>query len=179
MAPFDAVVARLLFLGEPWTVAGLEVVGGDTAGASVLQLRAEVRRSAADTDPAARVRTQLQVGAVAETPLLFFSLLLIWPSRSWQWRLMAMGLAAPVWLLLQALATTLPLADDVFTAAAILAGAHDPLTALERWSRFLESGGRIALAISAALLTGAAADGIGAQLARHRLRSSALLLRSV
>ena len=41
---------------------------------------------------------------------------------------------------------------DTPEASAMLAGEIDPLTAWEQWSRFLESGGRFALELCAALL---------------------------
>jgi hypothetical protein len=45
-------------------------------------------------------------------------------------------------------------------STAILGGDNDPLTTWERWSQFLESGGRFAVAIAAALFTIAIAQAL-------------------
>jgi hypothetical protein len=67
--------------------------------------------------------------------------------------LIRLGAGIPVFLVLEAATTGCQLVHSMAQASAILAGQPDPLTVWERWSRFLEAGGRFALEVGAALIT--------------------------
>jgi hypothetical protein len=60
-----------------------------------------------------------------------------------------------VFLALEAATTGCQLLHSMAEASAILAG-EDPVTFWERWSRFLEAGGRFVLEVATALVTVAA-----------------------
>jgi hypothetical protein len=62
-----------------------------------------------------------------------------------------------VFVLLEAATTVCQLMNPLAYASAVLAGERDPLTAWECWSRFLEDGGRVGLAVVAAALVAAGA----------------------
>jgi hypothetical protein len=66
-------------------------------------------------------------------------------------RLACLALGIPVFLALEASTTGCQLVHSMAQASAMLAGEPDPLTAWERWSRFLEAGGRFALEVCSAL----------------------------
>ena len=87
-----------------------------------------------------------------EGPLIYWSLLLAWPAP-WRLRAARLLLGIPLFLGLEAATTVCQLLNGFAETSAILAGAGDPVTAWERWSRFIESGGRDVLAVCAALLT--------------------------
>jgi len=63
----------------------------------------------------------------------------------------------PVFLGLEAATTVCQLLSPLAYGSAVLTGDASPLTWWDRWSRFLENGRRIALAVTAATLAVAAA----------------------
>jgi hypothetical protein len=129
----------------------------------------EVRRSQDDLEPAARVIIHVQVGEVIETPVVFWAVVFVWPMATLRRRLVCVAVGIPMFLVLEAATTGCQLVHSMADASAMLAGEADPLTAWERWSRFLEAGGRCALELCAALLTVASSSWI----ARQQLRSDA------
>jgi hypothetical protein len=151
--PYYRLASRLLVSGHPWTVTSLNVVRDRGSPGVVLLLTGNVRTSAAAPEIAAAIVSRLHVGAAIEAPLVFFSVLALWPasSRGQRWRMIAA--AIPVWLALEVVSVVVPLLEPMASASAILAGDPDPLTLWERWSRFLEAGGRFALAAACALAT--------------------------
>jgi hypothetical protein len=156
-APYYAFVARLFAHGHPWEVLDVIVGKDETGQVTVLRLDAIVRRMRDDPAPAAIVNSGLHLGAVAQNPVIFWSVLLLWPVRliGPRWRVLLVG--APLFLGLEAVTTVCQLLNPLADASAVLAGDAVPFTAWEGWSRFLESGGRFALALGAGLLTLAAA----------------------
>jgi hypothetical protein len=118
----------------------------------VLVLVGDVRRLPGDARPAARVVARVQVGEAAETPTVFWTLLLLWPAASLRARALRCAVAVPLFLGLEAMTTAVQLMHNLPEASALLAGERDPLTLWERWSRFLEAGGRFALEVCAVLL---------------------------
>jgi hypothetical protein len=128
-APYYAAVDRLIAAMQPWTIEELVVTRDPKSPGMVLRLTGEIRRQREDSRPAAMVVSRVQVGEAIETPLVFLTLILVWPAATSRERLLRLA-----------------------EAAAILSGDDNPLTPWERWSRFLESGGRFVLAFVAALL---------------------------
>src|SRR5205823_719947 len=134
---------------------------------TLLFLKGQVFRNPADPNPAAIVVSRVQVGEVVETPLVFWTALLLWPAAgTHRWWRLAMGV--PVFLGLEVLTTVCQLIEPLSEASAMLAGDSDPLTLLGRWSRFLEAGGRFAVEMVAALLTIAVAQSVRLSSTSHR-----------
>lgn len=152
-APYYAAVDRLIATGYPWQIESVEVVAGNSGHSAELQLRGEVRRHREDLNAGATLVSHLQVGEAVETPVVFWTVLLLWPARSTRQRLVRIALAVPVFLSLEAVTTAVQLIHSMAEASALLAGESDPVTVWERWTRFLEAGGRFALEVGAALLT--------------------------
>jgi hypothetical protein len=146
---------------HPWTILGVDV--SRQSGNPVLRLTAAIRRERLDAVPAALVVARMTVGAAVEVPLVFWTLLLLWPVRSphrprWPTYLRRALLGLPIFLFLDVATTVAPLLSELPATDAVLAGAPDRVTATEWWGRFLEAGGRTALEVSAALLALAAAS---------------------
>jgi hypothetical protein len=151
-APYYAMVARLLALGHPWDIVSVDVRQDERSPGSVLVLVGDVRSLPGDASPAARVVARVQVGEAVETPTVFWTLLLLWPAASMRARLWRCAVAVPVFLGLEAITTAVQLMHNLPEATALLAGERDPLTLWERWSRFLEAGGRFAIELCAVLV---------------------------
>jgi hypothetical protein len=164
-APYYAAVARLIARAHPWAIQQVTVAPDPGGRGSVLRLVGEVRRQRDDPKPAALVVTRVQVGEAIGTPIVFWTLLLIWPAASARQRLVRLALGAAVFLGLEAITTGVQLMHSMAEASAMLEGGSrgtqpdDPLTLWERWSRFLEAGGDFALAVAGALATLALANG--------------------
>jgi hypothetical protein len=152
-APYYTVVARWIAHGRPWDVIKIEVTQGSSGSGAVLRLTGTVRARADDSWPAAKLISKLQVAAVVESPVVFWTLLLLWPVGSHRQRLWLLALGIPVFLCLETATTVCQLLNPLAYGSAVLAGDPHPLTGWERWSRFLEAGGRVVFALAAALIT--------------------------
>ena len=86
-APYYEAVTRLIALGHPWKILTVEVQPGEVSPGSALTLTAEVREHALDAQPAASVASHVNVGEVVQTPLIFWTLLLLSPAASGRQRL--------------------------------------------------------------------------------------------
>jgi hypothetical protein len=168
VAPYYAGVARLIALGHPWQIVRVDLDAGAVQPGRALTLVGEVRRSAHDPVPAARVVTRLAVGEAVEGAVVFWTVLLLWPATSWRQRLFYCAAGIPAFAAIEALTTAVQLLHALAEASEILAGNDDPLTLWERWSRFLESGGRFATELVGALLTIALVRGVAT--VRHTAR---------
>lgn len=162
-APYYQAVARMIAEGRPWQVVKVEVASSTSTPGAVLRLTGFVREFRSDPKPQMRLVGKLQVAAVAESPLIFWTLLLLWPAASYRQRLARLAVGVPAFLSLEAATTVCQLLNPLAYGSAVLSGVRDPLTPWERWSRFLEAGGRVAIALTAALLTIAATQVIGAR----------------
>lgn len=160
-APCYAAVDRLVAKAHNWAIEQVAVAPDPSGRGSVVRLVGEVRRRRTDPQPAAVVETRVQIGEVIETPLVFWTLLLVWPAASGRQRALRLASGVGVFLCLEALTTAAQLLHPLAEASAILSGEVDPLTPWERWSRFLEAGGNLALAAAAALGALSLADVIG------------------
>lgn len=156
--PYYNLVTTAIAEFHPWRVRNVAVVRDKSKPDATLRMTGEVRRRREDPFPAAEVITYVQVGEVVETPVVFWSVLLAWPMATLRRRLICVALGIPVFLTLEAATTACQLVHSMAEASALLAGETNPLTAWERWSRFLEAGGRFALELCAALLTLALAN---------------------
>lgn len=152
-APYYQAVAQLIAEGRPWQIVNVEVASSPSSPGAILRLTGFVREFYGDAQPAARLVGKLQVAAVVESPVIFWTLLLLWPAYSYKQRFARLALGIPVFLSLEAATTVCQLLNPFGYASAVLAGERDPLTLWDRWSRFLEAGGRIAIALAAALMT--------------------------
>jgi hypothetical protein len=144
-------------------VVNIEVSPGSSGRGALLRLTGTVRARADAGPPAAKLVSKLQVAAVVESPVVFWMLLILWPLRSGRERLWLLALGIPVFLFLETATTVCQLLNPLAYGSAVLAGNPNPVTSWERWSRFLEAGGRVVLAVAAALITITLV-----QLARHR-----------
>ena len=107
------------------------------------------------------------MGEVIETPLVFWTLVLLWPARTARQRVWRVAAGLPLFLALEAVTTGCQLVHPLAEASALLAGEQDPITVWEYWSRFLEAGGRFGLEVAAALLAVGITSGKAASLQRH------------
>jgi hypothetical protein len=151
-APYYAIVATWIADQHPWRVLNVAVVHDDASHGPVLRLTSEVRQHREDSRPAALVDSSVQVGEAVETPLVFWTLLLLWPARTLRQRGLRLLIGIPVFLGLEAVTTVCQLLHPLAEASALLAGESHPVTLWERWSRFLEAGGRFVLEVAAALI---------------------------
>jgi hypothetical protein len=151
-APYYAAVDRLIAQRHPWEVTNVEVRPGKSALAAELQLRANVYRFAGDPYAAARVIGRVQVGEVVETPLVFWTLLLMWPAASIRQRLVRLAVGVPAFMALEAITTATQLILPMAQASAMLVGDRNPATSWDHWSRFLEAGGQFVVASGLAVL---------------------------
>ncbi len=158
-APYYERVAELWAAGRPWEIVNVAVTPGKSRLTAELQLEGYVRRSIDTPERAARVEGRVQVGEAVETPVVFWTLLLAWPAASWRLRAVRLALGIPVFLGLESVTTATQLMLPLAQASAMLAGDADPVTAWDRWSRFLEFGGQFVLDGSAAMVLASATRG--------------------
>jgi hypothetical protein len=151
-APFYEAVDRWIAFSHPWTITDVGVYPGKSNLTAELQLQADVFRYRGAPNRAARVVGRVQVGEVIETPLVFWTLVLVWPAASTRERLIRLAVGVPVFLGLEAMTTATQLILPMAQASARLATDHDPITPWDRWSRFLEAGGQFVLASGVAML---------------------------
>jgi len=154
--PYYRAVAEYLATGHSWEVVGIELQSSGSGPGAVMRLTGLVRAQPNDLRPSGRVVSKLQVAAVVELPIIFWTLMLVWPAASFRQRFLRVAIGAPVFLALEAATTVCQLLGPLAGMSHILAGDSDPLTSWEIWSRFLEAGGRIVLASTAALFAIAA-----------------------
>jgi hypothetical protein len=157
--PYYLAVSRAIATRYPWKVVSIVVAPDDESHGIVLRLTGEVRVHRDDLHPAALVVTRVQVGEIIETPIVFWTLVLLWPARSLRHRLWRVVVAIPVFLGLEAITTGCQLLHPLAEASALLAGERNPLTLWERWSRFLEASGRFGLEVAVALVVVAVTAG--------------------
>ncbi len=166
-APGLAGATTLLAGSHPWTVREVAVRREGPGGAAVLRMVGEVRRQGADTAPAAVVVCRIAVGEMVQAPLVFWTLLLLWPAQHARERWLRAALGVPVFL---AVAIALAACHTLYAfadASAGLAGDPDPLTFAQRVSEFVEAGGGFVLEVVAALLTVAVSQRHGRPRARQ------------
>ncbi len=140
---------------NPWEVTGVEVGPGKSNLTADLQLQANVFRYQGAPHRASRVVGRVQVGEVIETPLVFWTLLLVRPAASIRQRVIRVVVGIPIFLGLEEITTATQLILPMAQASAMLAGDSDPVTPWDRWSRFLEAGGQFVLAFGSAILVAA------------------------
>jgi hypothetical protein len=150
---YYAAVDRFIAIGHPWDIVSVGVAPGDVSPGSVLRLVGDVRRQASDRHPAARVVVCVQVGEAVETPLVYWTMLLLWPAASVRQRVVRCAVGLPIFLGLEAITTAVQLMHSLPEASALLAGERHPITWWERWSRFLEGGGHFVVEACTVLLT--------------------------
>jgi hypothetical protein len=153
-APYYLAVARLVAQSHPWQVVDL-TIGPDASGRGrVVLMTGLVREHRDDPEPAAKVICRLQVASAVESPVIFWTLLLLWPAASVRLRFLYLALGIPIFLCLEAVTSVCQLLNPLAYASAVLTGSDaEPVTLWEHWSRFIESGGRAVLAFCAAVLT--------------------------
>jgi hypothetical protein len=154
-APYYLIAAELLAQGHPWEVAGVDVQSPAHGPGSILELTGTVRKYDSDILPAAIIAAHLEVAAVVQAPIIFWTVLLAWPAASVRQRFARVALGIPLFLGLEVATTVCQLLNPLACASAVLAGDPEPITPWESWSRFLEDGGRVVMALSAAMLTAA------------------------
>jgi hypothetical protein len=171
VAPAYRAAAELIASGRPWKIEEVRVVRDASVPGTVLRLIGDVRRQPGDPKAAAVVVARVTVGALVQGPVVFWLLVLLWPARSAQQRWLRVALALPVFVGLEGVTTLCELLAPFTDASAALAGQPAAVTAWDRWSKFVEAGGRTALAAAAAALTVGVAQGLG----KHRSYRSVTL----
>jgi hypothetical protein len=150
-APLYDVEATAIGGLRDWTVNGVAVEREENRPGLFLRLHGRVSAAENSTRSASLI-TRVQVGAVIEGPLIFWTLLAAWPATRRQCAV-RIGIGLCVFLGLEAATTACQLLTGFSEASVTLAGHPDTVTAWDQWSRFLESGGRDVLAVVAALIT--------------------------
>ncbi len=151
-APYYEALAALVARSHPWVVTGIDVGADGNHPGLFLRLHGDVHRLG-NAAAAARVVTRVQAGGVIEAPLIFWTIVLAWPRRTLRARLLLLACAIPMAIALDGITTVCQLLNGFAEASAVIAGNPNPLTPWERWSRFIESGGRDVLALCGALAT--------------------------
>ncbi len=152
-APWYRCVAGLISVGAPWQIVGVDVKAGADNPGVMLQLSAKVTsRSALHPGQAVVVGT-VQAGAVIEPLLIFWTLLLAWPTPDVRTRWMRLIVGLPVFVLVDTATTVAALLHALPWAANVVAGLPDAATGWDHWVEFLEAGGRFAVVVTAALMT--------------------------
>jgi len=154
MAPYYDALARLVAVGPAWEVGSVAVRPGRSGLGAELTLEALVRNPDDLTGPHAQVRGRIQVGEVVETPIVYWTVLLLWPATTLRSRLVRLALGVPGFLLVEALTTGSQLLLPMAQASAVLRG-QVALTPWDHWSHFLEAGGQFVLACGLAGVIGA------------------------
>jgi hypothetical protein len=152
-APFFLAATRMIAAGHPWTIVSVEVAPSKTGPGSVLRLIGEVRRDARDEAAAASVQARVNVGEVVEGPVVFWTLLLLWPASSFRRRLIYLAAGVPIFLALEAATTGVQLMHDLPAVSRMIQGDDMPLTNWDRWSHFLEFDGKFAVELFGVLAT--------------------------
>jgi hypothetical protein len=171
--PYYAAVDRLIARAYPWSIAEVGVTAAPGGHGKVLRLVGEVRRERGDARPAALVVSRVEVGQAIETPLVFWTLLLAWPAANGRERWVRLAVGVAMCLGLEAVTTAVQLVHSMGETSALLAQPSPPpsdggaLTVWERWSRFLEAGGTVAVSAAAALVTLAVSNAIAAKRPAH------------
>ena len=153
MRPYYECVARVITATKPWQILDVSVGPGESSPGSQLKLTGTVRRNPTDPAPAAMVVSKLHVGATVQLPVTYWLVVLAWSAASARACRMRFLWAIPMYFFLETITTVAQLLASLDYAAAMLnAPGDDPVTLWEHWSRFIEAGGRIALALSGGLL---------------------------
>jgi hypothetical protein len=152
-SPCYAAMARLIAQTHPWEIVGVDVAPNANGPGSVLRLTGLVRERRDDPVPAGKLVSKLQVAAIVASPAIFWTLLLVWPAVSIRQRLAFLAAGVPIFVCLEMATTVCQLLSPLAYGSAVLAGESNPVTVWERWSRFIENGGRFALAVLAAMIT--------------------------
>jgi Protein of unknown function (DUF2919) len=159
--PYYSSVAGWIAAGHPWQITGLDIAPDDNAPGFVLRLTGAVFKHLGDAQPAGILISKLQVASVIESPVIFWSILIWWPLRSHWERAALLATGIPIFLCLESITTVSQLLTPLAFGSAAIAGKSAVVTPWEYWSRFLESGGRIAMAVVAAVLTVALVRSVG------------------
>jgi len=155
-APYYRTAATWIAGGRPWTITRIDVASDAARPGVFVRLHGEVRAVTNAARPAAAVIGRVQAGAAIEGPLILWTVLLAWPGETRR-RGALLIVGVPVFLGLEAATTVCQLLSGFAAASAVIAGDAAAITGWERWSRFMEFGGRDVLALCAALLTVASA----------------------
>lgn len=157
LAPFYAVAAQTLAEPDGWQVVAADVRPSKHGPGRVVALTADFYAEPAGTprgaEPAARVVSEVQVGAVAEGPVVLLAVLSLWPLARGARRRRLLLAGVPALLVLECLTTVPQLMHAMPAVAAMAAGAGDRVTLVDRWGEFIEGGGRFALACTLGVLT--------------------------
>lgn len=160
VAPFYGAIAGWWCPQDDSQMLSLKVVRDDLSPATSLRLVAAVRGARSHYRQAIVV-SRVQVGAVAETLLMFWMPLLLWPMPLRR-RLWTLVLALPLFATVDACMTVGQLLAPIAQTAADLMDGAQTITAWTHWSQFLEQGGRFVCEVCAALMVIAVATRRGA-----------------
>jgi hypothetical protein len=111
LTPYYRAVATFVARGRPWTITDIDVAHQDGHPGMFLHLHGEVRKTSGAARPRAVLTTRVQVGAVAEGPLIFWALLLLWPVPSARRRLVFIACGIPLCLTVEAATTVCQLPE--------------------------------------------------------------------
>jgi hypothetical protein len=153
MAPYYMFIGRIVARSRPWEIREVTLNRKGPGGGAELRLVGIVRRLPEQPAPAIQAESGLNVGAIIQLPVVFWSLLIAWQADSVRHRLKRIVIGLPLFLMLETGTTVCQLIGPMAEASAYLNGNYHPVTSWELWSRFLEAGGRPVVAVVAALIT--------------------------
>lgn len=154
MAPYYGLVASVVGDLCGWDIVGVVVADSDAGHGARLRLTGDIYARPTDRLPTARSVSDVAVGEVVETPLVYLGILCLWPLPRGvaRWRLLALSL--PGLLLLEALTTVAQLLHAMPALARMVAGLPDTVALVDRWTTFLSAGGGVVLDCLVAVLAG-------------------------
>jgi hypothetical protein len=160
LAPAYEATLRLLAGQNAWRVTRFTVDDSGRDHAVVLRVGGSVHRTADPSTPEATVNVTRPAGSLVELAVVFWVLLLGWPISDRRQRLVWAAIGLPLLLVADVTSTGASLAGQFADARAMLQviadtgsvpEGNDAWTLWERWARFLEGGGRVALGVTLAL----------------------------
>jgi hypothetical protein len=160
LAPAYEGALRLLAGQNAWDITRFTIDDSGRDHAVILRVGGTVHRTADPSTSSATVNVTRPVGSLIELAVVFWVLVLGWPVAERRQRLVLVAIGVPVLLLADIASTGCSLAGQFADARAMLQLAADTgaipevneaWTLWERWSRFLEGGGRIVIGVVLAL----------------------------
>jgi len=144
-------VARVVAQTRGWEIAGISLAPDRVSGGWRVRLAGAVGATEAENPNAAYVVSEWSLGGVLATPTVMSAVLLTWPAGTRCLRFMRGALGLVGLVLLEVFGIGLALLGPFADADAVLHSRATP-TMLQGWSRILEAGGHLALALVAALI---------------------------
>jgi hypothetical protein len=150
VAPGVVSVARAIASSRGWTVEWIRVASDVGGGNARLELSTRVPGGTSARGPWARAVTRVNAAGLAQSPVVFLAIVVLFPPRRPLEYAIRLALAPATIVAETALEQGMALLGGPSVAALELAGGTG-VPGLQRWSQFTEAGGSLALAVAVAL----------------------------